>query len=235
MKILIVVLGCKNERSFLDLDDCGRETWIKVAKQHPNVVDVLHMYGVPSEDPSKPKVIRDGGDLFFNVKEEFDNQSRKNIECFQYINKEYPDIDYVYRTNLSSFIHIQNLVDTLSQSPKSNFYAGQIRIAPTENFKFASGSGFAVSRDVVKLISENKSNINLRAPDDLPLGRFLHQSKVPFTNIGWHRMNDVFDKTDFINFPKNVMQYRLKTYPKYGGDRREDLKKMKELYKIFYE
>jgi hypothetical protein len=48
-------------------------------------------------------------------------------------------------------------------------------------------------------------------------------------------MNDVFDKTDFINFPKNVMQYRLKTYPKYGGDRREDLKKMKELYNIFYE
>lgn len=234
MNILLVVLGCKVGKHFRDLDDCGRRTWVTKAKSHPNIVDVLHTYGRSSKSNSLPDVERDGSDLIFNIKEEFDNQSLKNVETFKYIRSNYPDIDYVYRTNLSSFIHVENLVKTLKESPRNNFYAGQVRRAPTENFLFASGSGFAVSNDVVKLIADNKHNINLRAPDDLPLGRFLYRSKVPFTNIKWHRMNDKFINTDFENFPKDKMQYRLKTYPKFGGDRREDIKKMEKLYEIFY-
>jgi hypothetical protein len=235
MKILIVVLACKSSQDYRDLDDCGRSTWGNIANSNPNIVDVLHTYAVPSPSARDPLVRREGNDIIVNIKEEYDNTSRKNIDTLIYINKHYPDIDYVYRTNLSSYINIDNLVKYLSTAPRTGFYSGQRRSAPYQNFKFASGSGFTMSRDVVDLVAQNKDNINLRAPDDLPLGRFLHQSNIEFTHLDWHRMNNTFSNTDFNNFPKDRPQYRLRTYPKFGGDRREDVKKMKHLHNIFYE
>ena len=74
-------------------------------KVHHKNVKLFYIFGsIPIDDLNLPKE----DVLMFDMKESYDNILKKTIESFKYINNNL-EYDYVIRTNLSTFIHIDNL------------------------------------------------------------------------------------------------------------------------------
>lgn len=115
----------------------------------------------------------------------------KTIEAIRAIGLDY---DFVWRTNLSSVLDFDGLIrycngvlrshDVLYESNKKVLYAGYIGLAPIEaefdsHIRFASGSGFLLSREAVEYLLDNISLLSatslLRRDliDDVAIGALL--------------------------------------------------------------
>jgi hypothetical protein len=181
MKILIMVLcECKGEGYYAKMEDAIRETWAKDALSSDNVVDLLYLYGQWDRD-----IIGDyqrmGDKLHLNHPESYFGTSGKNVLSLCHASEEY-EFDYLLRVNLSSYIHLNNLISFLSDQPKSNFYCGATGKHPDNpDIEFVSGSAFILSKDLVDLVAQHRGEINFNTIDDIALGKFLHDHKISIT------------------------------------------------------
>ena len=109
----------------------------------------------------------------------------KTIEAIRAIGLDY---DFVWRTNLSSVLDFDGLIrycngvlrshDVLDGSNKKVLYAGYIGLAPIEaefdsHIRFASGSGFLLSREAVQYLLDNISLLRRDLIDDVAIGALL--------------------------------------------------------------
>ena len=106
---------------------------------------------------------------------------KKNIKAYEYINKTY-NYKHVIRTNLSSFLIIDELVKLSNNLDSNNLYGSFPLINHGYRHyvgKVGSGAGFWLSRDNVEYILS--SNINYNVADDIAIGKILESKK--FTNL----------------------------------------------------
>ncbi len=93
----------------------------------------------------------------------------KTIKSFEILLKE--NYDYIMRTNLSTFIVVDNLLKILKSFDKTNVYAGYIGYH--YDTIFIAGCGFILSSDNVKYIVKNKNKLNILEPDDVAIGQLI--------------------------------------------------------------
>ncbi len=145
----------------------------------------------------------------------------KTIRALEIIdNIEY---DYIFRTNSSSYVDKNMLYDFLFDKPRTNYYSGFIGYenldiygSKVDMIKYASGSGFFLSKDLVSLLLSKKESIeDNRFIDDAAIGRILNQNNI-YPSMVSRVENDV--NTEHFH-------YRLRT-----NDRYFDINNM---YKIF--
>jgi hypothetical protein len=67
------------------------------------------------------------------------------------------EFDYIIRTNLSSFYVFSRLFKFLTTLPTEKCYCGVQ--GQEDNWTFASGSGFILSPDLVKLLVQHKNQL----------------------------------------------------------------------------
>lgn len=79
------------------------------------------------------------------------------------------DFDFVFRTNSSSYVDQDRLITHAASLPREHCYSG--RIDPRYG-DFASGSGYAISRDLVAALVQSGCKLD-DAPDDVALARWL--------------------------------------------------------------
>jgi len=106
-KILISVLSLEQE-PYISLEKTIRDTWAN--KSYPNV-DIIYYYGGSDE-------IKMIGDKFYsNTPEGLYNIGYKTLNMFDYTlnNMEF---DYIFRTNSSSYVNIEKLLDFIKDKPK---------------------------------------------------------------------------------------------------------------------
>lgn len=108
--------------------------------------------------------------------------------------------DHLFRTNLSSFVHIPRLLSYLDGASKADYVAAK-QDEFREGVWFLSGAGFIVSRDIVvdllKEVFEKKSiSEEIKyAPDDVALTKLI---KLARTNITFERL-DRYDCSELID------------------------------------
>jgi hypothetical protein len=112
------------------------------------------------------------------------------------------------------------LKDYLEDKPRTNFYSGII--GNYNNILFASGSGFAISKDVVKLVLQKKEKWNHNFIDDVSLGLLLRELNVFPTLASRLDIQKVDNET-----PMNYYHYRIKT-----SDRFNDCQYMKSIFEL---
>lgn len=132
----------------------------------------------------------------------------KTIDFFQYINSKY-SYKYVFRTNISSFLIIENMISLSNNLKSTNLYAGSI----VKNHgcldvinNFSSGAGFWISKDVLIYILNNREKLNFKKPDDVAIGIILKNINIintPRLDIvpskSWVSGMDRFEINDYPN------------------------------------
>ena len=98
----------------------------------------------------------------------------KEVGAFSHVLSHY-DFDYVFTTTTSSYIRPARLVQILEEQPRELFYAGMI---PYAGANFASGSNRVFSRDVIKLIVDNRKDLDSAIIEDVSIARLLEKFGV---------------------------------------------------------
>lgn len=93
------------------------------------------------------------------------------------------DFDFIYRTNTSSYVHLPGLLEVASHLPLRRVYAGYPGYEP-DGHRFASGSGYLLSRDMVELVVANRESWPHEMIDDVALSHLISDLGVAqFTSV----------------------------------------------------
>ena len=209
MKIIILVLTYLDNGVYSKFYQKQNETWnsIKV-----NGVDVFfNINNGDKKEINSHFIIND-------LPETVENEGYKIINCFeQTIGWDY---DYIFHTNSSSYVDKQLLYNWLLDKPRTKFYSGVKGYY--RGLPFASGCGFTISKDIVKLILENQSKWEHGDADDATLGIMLNNLGITVYEAPRYDMS-----TYNNNIPTNYFHYRCKTY-----DRNLDIMNLQKIYDI---
>ena len=167
-----------------------RDTW---AKFKPTNYEVLYYYGYRTgyPQPEKDSAIIHQDCIICGLQESIPNINLKNFLAFKCLYDNF-DFDYVFRCCAGSYVHLDNIERyvTITKLPTTQLYCGVIGTVGC--VQFASGSGFFMSRDVVKLLVDNPSGFFYHPSDDVAIGQFLTSNGV---KIRPGERQDLFDIT----------------------------------------
>lgn len=197
MKILIIVLSFSDNGGIYDKFYLSQKnTWDSVYVED---VSTYYNFGGSLENYIT------GDRINVNTSEGIINCGIKTIEAFKLILEKNIDFDYVFRTNSSSYVDKSKLKSFLEDKPRTGYYAGAC--GNYDGFDYVSGSGIILSKDLVKLISDEKQKMKTKYIDDVMIGEFLKENGVFPKNI--YRFN--IHNTRNFNFDDDYFLYRCKS------------------------
>lgn len=173
------------------LYDFFKEIWNRYDKTNPRI-KVFYTYGSSPEDIAHPSdslgpedssvtatIKVEGSSLISKIPESLKpGVLIKTLDALDYIDKHY-DYDMLLRTNLSTFLIFDRLSKYIKGLPNRMLYEG-VKLRKKTN-PYASGAGFFLSRDLVKLLVENRVEVEKEAEtisDDRRIGAFLKSKNV---------------------------------------------------------
>jgi hypothetical protein len=181
------------------------------------------------------EIIEEDNYLYINGTESFIRGIYlKSVKAIEYINNKY-SYDYVIRTNLSTFWHMENLFKFLDSKPKENFAGGYAFQG------FISGTGIIMSRDVGNIVALNINNAYIE--DDLAISQTIQDKGINLYDITEYKWGFLIPKIDnlpsncrYLNIDDNdfsdILNFRIKN----GGDRSIDINYfnvlLEKLYKL---
>lgn len=193
MKVLIIVLSYQDNAIYSKFYKAQKDTWDSI---HLDGVETYYLLG----NHHCNEIIND--EILTNFNYSYANCGNRTIKAFELTN--HIEYDYIFRTNSSSYVDKELLIKYLEDKPKNNFYSGAI--GNSNGVLFASGSGFFISKDLVKLVLDNKDTFEHNIIDDVDLGSFLNSYSINPIN------SERFDcGYDVNSIPNNYFHYRLKT------------------------
>ena len=215
MRIAILVLAA-DDPVYESLISMGiRKTWGSI--KHSNI-DIYYYYGNRSSNEIAGDIINT------NVKEGFFEIGQKTINAFKLINA-MGVYDYVFRTNTSSYVNQDLLYERLYDAPRKEFYSGLIG-HHQGTYRFASGSGYSLSKDLVKYVINHESQWNHNQWDDVAMTEMLsHIPIVPAIRYDFITMKSLY----------NIEKLFVKGYHyrcKFDDDRSIDLLTMYKIHEL---
>lgn len=159
-KILIMVLSIEMA-PFNTMIDGIKKTWGNFNNDN---VDICYYYG----NSDVPKMI--DKNIYLPVRDTFGNILKKTLLAFDYVDKNF-EFDYVYRCCTGSYIDIEKLIEYVKNKPKQGYYSGYL--GEHAGVPYCSGSGFFLSRDLLKFLYCGHSG-EQPVCDDVDIGKFMH-------------------------------------------------------------
>lgn len=115
----------------------------------------------------------DRNELIVNSWSTYQLFGRRNLALFDWFIKE-TDAEFLFQTNVSSYIKVQNLQNILKKfSAKNSVYAGVIINPHDVNFSIVSGAGKLLSRKLVSEILINKEMLKFDNLEDVALAELI--------------------------------------------------------------
>ena len=215
-KILILILSTKDNR-YIDFIEGCTNGWVKKARQ--NGIRCIFYSGGAEESKLENDILK------LKCDDSLSGTAYKLYKALEVIEKSNIEYTHIYRTNLSSFIFVDDFINFVNKI-NNEFYAGFIgyynKISILNKFhfisihfseifkfqiiKFSSGSGFFLSRNLVLEIINNKK-LKFKYNDDVMIGNALHGKHI--TPISRY---DICDSEVFpVNFDSKCFHVRLKS------------------------
>lgn len=207
MKILILVLSY-NDGVYAELMKSQQQTWDSIEVEG---VRTVYYYGGGKGWVNEKE-------FSANSKDEYYLMHDKLLDCLKEVIDW--DWDFVWRTNSSSYINKQRLVEFCNGMPKEMCYAGWE--LQGQGWNSVSGAGILMSKDVVKTFME-VADRNFLREEDIYIGQVLNEVEMPIIDD-----KSRYDVTSqFSEIPLDRFHYRFKT-----GDRYRDVENMIALHKL---
>jgi hypothetical protein len=103
---------------------------------------------------------------------------RRNLALFEWFLKD-SNADYLYQTNVSSYINVNKLIEKLNEFDKVDFiYAGSIINPDKSPFSIVSGSGKLLSRNLIVEIMKNPKLLKFDNLEDVALAQSINRIGV---------------------------------------------------------
>jgi hypothetical protein len=167
---------CSSSYKYKKLEKAIKKTW--ATNTCSNVKTIFYTDNQRRLFKSRKPVFKDPN-LILPCKDGYIECTEKTLQAFEYITSNY-EFEYIFRTNLGSYLNIDKILLFLVNKPVTKFYSGIIGQAEYEGkpIPFASGSGFFLSQDLVKFIVANRTSLNTTVIDDLALGLFMYNNNI---------------------------------------------------------
>ena len=218
-KVLIMVLAA-DIGGYDKLVQAIRETWGKCVNPK-----IIYYYGHRQGHALPPSkgVLQEEDSLICDCEESLEYISYKTALAYKYVSQNF-DFDYTFRCCCGSYVVPHELLKFVDDKPRESFYCGVVGDPGTPR-QFASGSGYFLSRDLVKLVAENTDEY-LRIStqnylpgnfDDVSMGMFMFTHGVKVSN--GIRADDTIDIRPgcyHYHFRHNV-DYMYAIHDKLGG------------------
>lgn len=229
-KVIILVMSSSNP-VYQSLENAIKETWYNL--KGDDVEIIFYKDSGSNNFINQPHF--DGVNLILPCQDGFYTLGQKTLMAFDWVFKNY-EFEYIYRSNLGAFVNVHNLNDFIESKPKTNFYCGIVgkdTYYLGKEVEFASGSGYFLSNDVVKIILDNQQLWKHHVVDDVALGELLSNFDIKvdrsamrknicdgrtFYQIGETEVNEI---SEFV-----IYHTRLRS-----NDRNEDIENMINIYK----
>ncbi len=161
-RVLLLVLASDTEPLYCQLQSIWRTA------HHPRA-DILFLKAHPNLRGDD--FIHDNT-IYIGCPETLDAVYEKQMRGFKLLLPRLKHYAFVFRTNLSSYVDIPMYLHYCETLPRTQAYAGVI--GDHETYRFASGSGFTITPDLIeRLVHENPPEVFL---DDVSIGNTL---------VGW--------------------------------------------------
>ena len=231
--IMLVIANETNENLYNDFINEYWTKFIKYTKCYAPNIKIFLLFG---EKPKNLKIHKSNM-IISNTKEDLiPGILKKTIYAFQYCDSKYK-YKHILRTNLSSFFILDKLLLMNNTLNSKNLYAG---------LKFHWGIGGAeiwLSGDVITYILLNKDKINYSKIDDVSIGSLLNNKfnkfninlYNPFFKLDKNESNKLLNNKDKIITEAINNKYHLIRLKQLHGDRSNDIKMVKYLWKFFYD
>lgn len=191
-KVLILILSTTDQRYQEFITAC-KNTWVQRAEQ--SFVDCIFYQG------GAPNDILELNELKLAVDDSLGGTGIKLFRALEYIERFGIEYDYIYRTNLSSYIFMDNFINWTKTIANEDLYAGVViqanmndrwpyrfmrrlaeRFYPENHIPFASGAGFCISRKNVQLMLAD-AKLDLRWVDDVMVGECLYRHGIKIVPV----------------------------------------------------
>ena len=164
---------------------------------------------VNRSDFSTPKVDFSKHEISTNVPDLYSLIGEKTLDVFQTCIQEF-EFDYIFRTNVSSYVDLPRLNEFIRHRPLTNYYAGVI--GEYQGISFASGCGYFISRDVVEKVLKNRDSWDHNLIDDVSLGKLVTRSlQINIEEVGRIDIDSVDDVSSKVAGGNcGIFHYRCK-------------------------
>ena len=177
--------------------------------------------------------------LFVKGEELYLNILHKTIVSMKYILENNEDLDFLIRTNVSTVINIENLINFCNSIDKTNIYCGGRALTlswcdskggiPMHDYtyfglQFIGGDSIIFSKDIVEDIIKHRDKLNYKLIDDVSFGSYMKT----YHNINYETNNAMCveitesNLLDSLVNCKNITFFRNINY----WDREKDLQNM---------
>lgn len=197
-------------------------SWRRYMNVNPHI-DCYFYKGDP--DMTDDAELRDET-LWIKVEDTLDTVYEKTLRAFTYFADRLDAYDFVYRTNLSSFIDMDAYVRYCSTAPTKRFVSAYVGVH--NGFTFPSGAGFTMSSDVVAEFVQDAPPKLIQ--DDVTIGKWLTTKSIPICHVG--RVEYVYEMSAnnvHVNDTRELFHYRIK-----NPYRHVDIDIHNELYRRLY-
>ncbi len=165
-KILVLIIASDNAPYY----NAHQNIWRSYMHLDPNI----EAYFMKCDPQIKCDVQIEGDVIWVKARETYiPGILDKTIISMEYMIPRLKEFDYVLRTNLSSFYIFSRLINFTKNLPLNNCYCGPL-LRYKGGIRYAAGSGFLLSTDLVELLVEGKKKlINHPLIDDVAIGEYL--------------------------------------------------------------
>jgi hypothetical protein len=199
----VIILVTAEGEGYQDLVRAVRETWGSVKLEG---FEILYYYGFREDPgPALGECIQQN-DILYCGNDWRDIQTRNEI-AFTHIYNNY-DFEYLFRCCAGSYINQKKMAELLQDKPKTNFYCGGLvdTVVDIGRVVFASGSGFFLSKDLVKLLIDNPSGFRCQWCDDVSFGAFFTTKGIQVTGAP---RQDFYDGV-IKDLDENIFHYHFR-------------------------
>jgi hypothetical protein len=209
-KVLILVQAC-DDAPYFDMQEAQQQTWDRM--DVPGT-ETFYYYG---NNKHNGLHVLDGKKLYCPCSEAYDMMHYRHKLAVEYLFSR--DWDFIFRTNASSYVHKEKLLQFAQTLPLTNCFV-------SKGEKVMSGCGFFLSRDLVK-IANDLIDDHPTPSEDMYIASVLNRAGYDLIEGG--------DRVDFNHHEekpeRECYHYRCKSDTE---DRTKDIKAFEKLFRQFH-
>ena len=219
MKILVLILASDNSDIYIKL----QELWRRMICLDLNI----ESYFIKADPNIHEEIVCIEDTIYIKTEETYKNIPYKSKKAFEFFKETINDYDYIFRTNISSFIDFKKYKRWLNRLPKHSVYNGSINWSGP--IIYASGCGFTCSPDVIKLFIEAEYDDTYM--DDVYFGKICMENSIQVSSAPLNSItvDSMLNELSLFNSFDCAFHFRLKS-----NNREDDICLYKILLANYY-